>query len=219
MDSITFYLFGDSIVRGSFDLEMGGFANRLHILANNICAQNDFKSNLVRVFNQGIGGNTSADILQRFVFETNQRLVEGGKSYFIFMIGTNDLAWLNKDNKFATSIEQYASNLKDLIVATKKFSNEIIFLTCPPVVEDIAKNVSHKGKSRTNEQVLKYNDCLIEICKQYNIPVVDIYTTFITQNNINELFVSDGLHPNSKGHELIFEELKGFLVKEGILNT
>lgn len=217
MDSITFYLFGDSIIRGSFDLEMGGFVNRLHVLANNICAQKDFRSNMVRVFNLGIGGNTSIDLLQRFVFETNQRIIPESKSYFIFMIGTNDLAWLNKDGKFAVSVEHYSDNLSNLIDLARKFSNEIIFLTCPPVIEDIAKNISHKGKSRTNEQVLKYNNCLIEVCKKENIPFIDLYSVFIQQDNINDLFVSDGLHPNSKGHELIFEKLKDFIEINNIL--
>jgi lysophospholipase L1-like esterase len=201
---ITIYLFGDSITRGSFDTEMGGWVERLKTQANTKSVANNLQP-IITVFNLGIGGDTTEDLLKRFKFETEQRLVQGGDSYFVFSFGTNDAAILAKTQQFEVPKDQYEKNIRQAIQEAQTFSQNIVFLTSPPVVEEIAKNMSLVGKSRTNSDIEDYNKSLTEICAQEKIELIDIYSSFTNYGNYKELFINDGIHPNSQGHELIFE--------------
>ena len=125
MKKTTIFLFGDSITRGSFDTEAGGWAERLKTLANVVSVGNDLQP-IITVFNLGIGGNNTNDLLKRFKFETEQRLTKGGETYFVFSVGTNDLAFLVDKKEFAVSVEQYVHNIREIIKEARYFSNNIL---------------------------------------------------------------------------------------------
>jgi lysophospholipase L1-like esterase len=61
-----------------------------------------------------------------------------------------------------------------------------------------------KDKSRSNEYIKKYNNKIIEVSKEQNIEVIDVNSAYLKQG-YHDLFCEDGLHPNDKGHELIFK--------------
>lgn len=78
-----FYIFGDSITYGSFDVE-GGWIQRLRKYF-------DSKSMDFRVYNLGITINqTTETILNRFEFEMKERTDQEDKNIIIFAIGIND---------------------------------------------------------------------------------------------------------------------------------
>lgn len=59
-----------------------------------------------------------------------------------------------------------------------------------------------------------YVNIIKEVAAYYAIPVLDLYRTSGLQPDVpvlRELYMPDGLHPNSAGHELIYKRLKGFL--------
>ena len=80
------HLFGDSITRGSFDTESSGWADRIKAEANIKTVNNELEP-LITVYNMGIGGNNTNDLLKRFKFETEQRLVRDSEIYFLFSFG------------------------------------------------------------------------------------------------------------------------------------
>jgi lysophospholipase L1-like esterase len=84
----TICLFGDSITWGAWDPERGGWGARLrsYFETNNI---------EVNVYNCGVSGNNTDDLLQRFKVEATARK----PNIIIFAIGINDSQYVNsKDN-------------------------------------------------------------------------------------------------------------------------
>ena len=138
---ITIYLFGDSITRGSFDTESSGWADRIKAEANIKTVNNELEP-LITVYNMGIGGNNTNDLLKRFKFETEQRLVRDSEIYFLFSFGTNDSAIYANTGEHAINIDQYAKNIRQVIAEAKEYSKNILFLTSPPVIDEITKKVS-----------------------------------------------------------------------------
>jgi len=216
MKKTTIFLFGDSITRGSFDTEAGGWADRLKMSANITSLKNELKP-IVTVFNLGIGGNTTADLLKRFIFETEQRITKGGDTFFIFSFGTNDSAFLIEKNQYAVNKDQYIKNIEQVIEEVKVYSSNIIFLTSPPVIEEKAKGASLVGKSRVNSDIQIYNESLSAVCEREKIDIIDINKIFLNSENYKDLFIDDGIHPNTNGHILIYSIVKDYLVKKGVL--
>ena len=124
----TILAFGDSIVQGFWDKE-GGWVQRLkkHLTEISINNHSDYFS----VFNLGVSGDTSKDLLARFEFETKNRLNDGeGKNdtLIIFSIGTNDSIFNNKTKLHLISQEEYRKNLTELLELAKKYASKVIFL-------------------------------------------------------------------------------------------
>jgi len=71
-------------------------------------------------------------------------------------------------------------------------------------------NISYK-----HDYVDNYNKIIQSICEENNLPFIDIFNQFYKMDYKNLL--SDGLHPNSEGHEKIFKTVKDFLIENKII--
>ncbi|HEY0907899.1 MAG TPA: GDSL-type esterase/lipase family protein [Candidatus Paceibacterota bacterium] len=211
----TILLFGDSITRGAFDTEQGGWGDRLKAVANRKSVENKLQP-VVGVLNLGIGGNTSADLVKRFRFETEQRAVKGS-TFFVFSFGTNDAAVIASTKAFAVDKDSYIKNMKRAISEARAFSQEILCLTSAPVNEAITKNTSLIGKSRINADIDAYNAALVELCESEGIDYLDINALFKREGDYSRLLFADGLHPVSEGHVLIFDAVRKYYENKGIL--
>lgn len=73
----------------------------------------------------------------------------------------------------------------------------------------------HNERGVRIEGILEdYVNTEIEICKNYSVPVLDLFRVSGIQPAIDvvrEKFMPDGLHPNKKGHTRIASLLEGFL--------
>ncbi len=72
-----------------------------------------------------------------------------------------------------------------------------------------------KDKSYKNENIEKYNGIIKSICKDKNIYFIEIFEKWVVSNYKNLL--EDGLHPNSDGHQKIFDIVKDFIIKNKII--
>jgi len=89
-------IFGASITWGAWDSEKAGWANRLRLFleANH---ENAF------VYNLGIPGDTTEDVLARLKSEAETREAD----VIIFSIGTNDSLYNQSKDKPRTTIEKF----------------------------------------------------------------------------------------------------------------
>ena len=66
-----------------------------------------------------------------------------------------------------------------------------------------------------NKEIAKYNDVIWQIYESEKLKFIDIFSDF-KKNNYKEM-ISDGLHPNERGHEWMAnkmaKELKYFNLK------
>ena len=198
---------GDSIVEGEGD-EKGlcGWAGRLQnkILKNSKVGEN-------RVYNLGMGMETSIDLMHRFFSEVlyrdpdvvimqaahgDSRLITNNSAKEEFEVGKS--ARLRAYNKLFKYLKQ--SNKKVLIIGLNPIWSA---------------KTSKKFAIERSKHIESHNRGLYKLCEEYKIPFLDPREIF-NDKNLDEYYV-DGLHPNSKGYELMFEAIYNKLNKLGYL--
>jgi len=206
-------VFGDSITYGAWD-ERGGWAQRLreYIDKKNL----HDKGFYCLVYNLGISGDTTKEILSRFENETKSRLEDEKDHIFIFSIGTNDCLLLNKEKKMQVEEKQFERNIGKIIEIASKFSGKIFFTGLTPVDESKMNPLPWAPQfSAKNEYIEKYDGIIKSICTKKKIHFIEIYGHF-KKGNYKSL-LKDGDHPTSEGHAKIYEIVKDYLVKEKII--
>jgi lysophospholipase L1-like esterase len=197
-------IFGDSITWGACDTEYGGWAARLRRYVEvNI-------SDEIEVYNMGVSGDTTKDLLARFDAECVAR--NRHPQTIIFAIGINDSRYLETKNNLETPLEKFEVNLMELIKKAKKCSDKIIFVGLTKV--DELKTTPYPwrpDRDYTNENVILYNSAIEEICHERGLPFISMLDAIEMDD------LEDGLHPNSKGHEKMFLRVKEFLLSKNIL--
>jgi|SRR3989339_319528 len=206
------FAFGDSITWGAFDSE-GGWIQRLRK-----CIENKNGRDVDFVYNLGIPGNKTPDILNRFEFETAQRSNPTEKDkIIIFGVGGNDASYstIKKDNKINKT--DFEANLIKIIEKAKKITNNLLFVG---LIQHNEKKSCPIPWSKTsfyyNKYQKEYNEIIKTICLKYKIGFLDVINEFEDPVK-NDLLDSDGLHPNDKGHKIIFEKLTAYLTKNKLI--
>ncbi|MFH1611889.1 MAG: GDSL-type esterase/lipase family protein, partial [bacterium] len=111
----TICIFGDSITWGAYDPENGGWANLL---------RNDLESKDIHVYNCGVSGDNTDDLLKRFKVESEAREPDA----VMFAIGINDSQYTGERQNSRVPKEKFISNLEKLISQTKETTDKIIFV-------------------------------------------------------------------------------------------
>ena len=207
-NSIT--IFGDSITFGACDSENGGWCGRLKRYF-------EVKGDNYRLYNLGISGNTSFDILERFDIEAKARIKfkrELDRHMVMFAVGLNDSYIDLEDNTPSVDLDIFKNNIKALIEKAKSYTKEIVCIGIIPVDDELSLN--WEGVNFTNERIQKYNNAINEICSMNGILFFDIYQDF-SKLNCKELLY-DGLHPNTLGYEKMYELIKDFLILNKIID-
>ena len=204
-------VFGDSIAIGFWDRE-GGWVSRLRRLTDT-CTLKDTGYDRT-VYNLGIAGNTTRDILARFESETKVRLGDH-ELVIIFAIGINDSYFV--DNKQAQINEKYfTENIQKLISRAKKYAVKIVFVGLNPVDEiKVSPMAGHSDTYYRNDQIDLYNSIIRNLCERSHIYFIDIMRDFKKRDYT--LLLADGAHPNSAGHKVMFELVRDFLTAKGII--
>ena len=185
-------IFGDSITWGAYDPEQGGWATRLR----NYFEEQD---NDVAVYNLGISGDTTADLLARIEVEAKSR----EPNLIIFAIGINDAQFIHSTNGLRVSPDEFQQNLAKLLALAKKFTNKVVFVGLTKVDESKTAPIPwNTAKSYTNENIERLDNVIKKFCE-------DTKLKFIPMESIvgNDDLI-DGLHPNTKGHIKIFNQMK-----------
>jgi lysophospholipase L1-like esterase len=208
-------VFGDSITYGAWDRgKEGGWVHRLKkFLDDKYLTDHNFD---YPTYNLGISGDTTKDLLERFEFETKQRLKDDEVKVIIFQIGLNDSQWVLNQNNFRVPPENFKENIQKLINIAKKLSSKIVFLGLTPVEDQKVNPIPWAPeKSYKIEDIQKYNKIIKTVCQETNVPFIEIFEKW--QKLDYKILLEDGAHPNSEGHKKIFEIVKDFLIQNKII--
>lgn len=188
---MTICVFGDSITFGASDLEKGGWVERLKIY---------FAENYdTDVYNLGISGNNTEDLLSRVEVETSARKPD----IIIFAIGVNDSQYIKSKDNPRIALHTFEQNLVELVKIGQRVASNVIFVGLTPVDELKTKPIPWDiEKYYDTENVEKYNSVIQLICEKNSILFIDM------RGVIKKEDLSDGLHPNAQGHEKMFQKIK-----------
>ena len=154
------------------------------------------------IYNLGISGDTTEDLLERFEFETKQRIKESEDMVVIFAIGGNDATFDSVRTQYQVSQEKSKENIQKLIKLAEKYSSKILFVGLLPADESKTIPIPWApDKSYKNEHIVQYDKIIKSICQENKILFIDVFNSFVNLDYKNLL--EDGQHPNSVGHQKI----------------
>ncbi len=214
-------VFGASITYGAWDFESQGWVNRLRKSLDKRRLQKTINSNKdFMVYNLGVSGDTTTDLLERFEAECKARYSESveyeEEFIIIFSIGINDTQFIHDRDSIRTSEKKFKENIKRLIDIAKNFTPSVIFTSFTPVDDSKTAPIPwNTNKSYKMNIISKYNGILESTCKENKIPFIDVFNRFLKMDY--KKLTDDGLHPNSKGHEKISEIVKKFLTDSKVI--
>lgn len=200
-------IFGSSITWGAWD-EQGGWAQRLKHDCDIKAIQSGF-DNYTAVYCLGVSGDKTTDLLERFDTEVKARINEEEKTLILIEIGINDSQYLLEEKQHRVSQEQYGQNLASLIEKSKKYRADLIFIGLTPVDSRVDPTPWTPDKSYKLDFVKQYEEVLKKVSTENNIPFIEIMSKFPPEQYTNLL--TDGLHPSTDGHKIIYDEVKKYL--------
>ena len=198
--------FGDSITYGTCDEKSLGWPGRLRINAEKSAEGN-------RVFNLGIGGETTKQLLERINSECEARIDLRKNHEYIITIatGTNDAKGtpnLLTATEVKIKLEEYEFNLKKIIATAQTFTKNIYVIGLTPVDEKRTNPIIFaSGPACFSNKIEKaFNKTAKEVAKKMNAKFIDLIPEF-EKLDYSKL-LAEGAHPNSKGYDLMFDIIK-----------
>jgi lysophospholipase L1-like esterase len=147
--------------------------------------------------------------------ETKTRADYDEKLVILISVGINDSYIHNKNSEPETSPEQFRKNLEMISSIARDYKCCVIFVGSNPVDKRVDPVPWRTEIRYTLENVKKYNQILADFCKEQNIEFIDIMPEWLKEDYSKLL--DDGLHPNSEGHERIFQSVRKALEKKGLI--
>ena len=190
-------VFGDSITYGQKDLELGGWVNRLRL-----ALANDSSIPGCHVFNMGISGQTTGEILERLDRECRGRVLEGFRNIIILAAGINDTQI--KDGEILVGEDEFRGNVRGLIMQARSNADHVLYVGLTPVRES-GTNPWNEESSWRNHVIERYDAIIEEVCSEADVRYIHMYDRIDPETN------ADGLHPSEESHELMACVMKSVL--------
>lgn len=137
----------------------------------------------------------------------NQLDDNGTPDVILFYGGTNDIGASVTVGTFDSSIELDTENTIFGNFADAYAMTILRMKYLYPNAEIISLMPTYTSSYYTTTNLSKYNSVIAEICEYYNIKCIDLRESGITTSNL-----SDGIHPNVEGMNLIKEYIKGKMI-------
>lgn len=195
-------VFGASTAQGFWDTH-GGWVQRLrsHYDSKQI---EDFSASQPIIFNLGVSGDTSDDVLKRFEAETKARWPGDRELALVFSLGTNNAAIKNGSDRSSPS--DYRNELIGLVEKARRFTDKILFVGPSPCDDTKTNPVAWDHNLHYQSDRIKlFDDVTRAFCLEQNIPHVPVYETFREKTGMGIELFQDGLRSNDLGHQLIYE--------------
>jgi len=194
-------VFGDSIAQGFWSVD-GGWVEKLRRHYDSLAIA-DLKNNKQpEIFNLGVSGDTTRNLLSRIGPETKARKWPGDSLVVLLAIGTNDELFQNK--RQIVPPDEFKTNIQKILSILSPIADNIMLIGNAACEEKLTTPVFWGDIYYTNEQIKKYEDYIAEIARSEKIAFVPIFEKFSNKMK-NKQLLADGLHPNDEGHEFIFQ--------------
>ena len=170
---------GDSITHGPFHTK--GYRSYTEHFRERL--KEKFKNENIMVFNTGVSGATTRDIIRDFHICVN---IYDPDVVFI-MLGMND------SSNQIVPLEEYRSNILELI-------NKVREIGAIPIIQ--TSNIIKMDLSRKSLKF--YMDIVRAVARENNVMLIDHYSHWEElekeNSNIKNELLNDLIHPNEKGH-------------------
>lgn len=196
-------IFGDSITWGAYDPIHGGWVNMLRNYFESADSPPYFReAGDVEVYNCGISGDKTSDLLMRLEREAQARKPD----IIALAIGINDSPTLLSTKKPQVTDEQFAKNIQQLHLLATKYTKYVIFIGLTPIDDSKAKSWDDE-KAYRQENAIYFDKIIHRYCTDSHVAYIPLQQVVANE----DLF--DGLHPNTNGHQKIYDVMKPIIEK------
>lgn len=215
-------VWGDSIAKGVvFDEARGRYV----VLKEN-CLSRLNRALGVNVENHSVMGQTSRKGLERMRPEA----LKAGEVAVIEYGGNDcDLDWKavsehpDVEQFGNVPVEQFDQNLTEMVRRARDAHMLPVLVTPPPLIAERYFTWVSRGLNAENilkylgdvEHIFRWQENYAahvrELSTKLGVRLVDIRSRMLEGNRLEELMCVDGIHPNARGHEVIFETVAPLL--------
>jgi lysophospholipase L1-like esterase len=193
---------GDSLVYGYGDTVGGGWVERLR---RQWMAQEDGHV----LYNLGVRGDRTHQVAERLEGEFRYRgeLRNRVPDVIILSVGVNDSARLRRPNgRLFTEFETYQLEIENLLDKAQQLC-PVYFVGMVPVDEEKMPFINCFYFNHFDQY--RYKEVTKKACQSRNIPYLDIFDLWLGrgENYVKSRLINDGLHPNVKGYESLYEDI------------
>ncbi|MEA4828128.1 MAG: GDSL-type esterase/lipase family protein [Clostridium sp.] len=150
----------------------------------------------IEILNRGELGDSTAGMLLRFYEEA----IKKSPDIIIIMGGTNDFL-------MNCSVENVQKNIYAMIKEAGQYHIKVILGIQPPIIPYMAEKfwVPNVNYTEINEKISQYSEWVKDFGAMHNLLYIDFFNKFneLLKNKPPEEYYIDGLHLNSKGHEVM----------------
>lgn len=215
-------IWGDSIAKGVvFDESRGRYA-----ICRDNCVSRLSRETGVEVENFAVMGSTSQQGLERM---EKQALKPGNLAIIEFGGNDCDQDWAEAcahpevKQQGRVPLAQFGENIRAMVRKVREAGMIPALVTPPPLVAqryfdwvtktlDKARVLSYLGDV---EHIYRWQEryalMIRRIAQQENTRLLDVRDLFLSQDRFTDMMCVDGIHPNDKGHALVFESVNELL--------
>ena len=151
--------------------------------------------NYRELYNFGVCGDTSESLLERFHVEATKVRPD----IIVFAVGVNDSKYHAGTDESYIPIDAYSQNLETLISIGQDFTPRIYLVGASKVADTLCAGEDYIF---TNDVIGTYNKVMADIANSFDIGFIDVFDTLNSEDDF-----SDGLHPNTRGYEKMFNAI------------
>lgn len=127
----------------------------------------------------------------------------------VFSIGMNGCV-IDQEGNNEVSKSDYRENIREVIKDAEKVVDQVIAVGLVPVDESRV-GPDRREEYYLNEEVREFDSIFAEVCKEKDVKFISLFNEVPDDWN-GKLF--DGLHPDSAGHNDIYEQVKPSIINE-----
>lgn len=182
-------------------------------------SKNHFPARKFQVFNLGLGGDNSKDVIKRQL----DRAVKLKPTVAVVMVGTND-----RNNPYKLiSLDQYEKNLREITETLTAAGAKVILVTPPPCIESIVYKRSPREKiGNADENVRQVCSVMRRLADEKKYLLADFYRLVeqkaplesaesYLRNPLNS-GAEDGVHPTRDGYAALSRLLAEMINQNGL---
>ncbi|HYE50589.1 MAG TPA: GDSL-type esterase/lipase family protein [Azospirillaceae bacterium] len=183
--------FGDSFVNGTGDDECLGWTGRL-------CAAARRAGRDVTLYNLGVRGQTSADILARWEREAAARLPDGIDGRLVFSFGANDCT-PGGDGGVKVAQARTLANAEAMLAAAARRPTLVVGPL--PIGDD----------PESDARIAALVPGMAALCRRLGVPFLDVFGAMAADEAwTREAAAGDGTHPNAGGYAALARLVGGW---------
>lgn len=196
-------VFGDSITQGYWAVT-NGWVDQVRAHYDSLKLKDLNGEDQPTVFNLGISGNTTEDILLRIKAETVARTENNVLPVVLVQVGVNDS--YEDSNGKKVDLQTYKRNLRSIINDINTNAEAVIFIGSSANDDSLTAPAPWRSDLYyKSAEIKKYEDAMKEIANECNIEFIAVFDEFKKRLEDGESLLADGLHPNIDGHTAIYE--------------